>query len=92
MFVKYNLEFISVLPVVWVRDIDTFFFETSCGSGSASVGVLNSTLKCKSLSNLILQPSSNIIKVDVKYDMKVIDVVISGSVTTDGIVYELDID
>lgn len=25
---------IAIHPVVWVRDVDTFFYETSCGSGS----------------------------------------------------------
>ena len=30
---------IAIHPVVWVRDVDTFFYETSCGSGSIAAVV-----------------------------------------------------
>lgn len=30
---------IAIHPVVWVRDADTFFYETSCGSGSIAAAV-----------------------------------------------------
>ena len=43
-------------PVVWVRAIDSFFYETSCGSGSIAVEVVTS-------SSRIEQPSGEIIEV-----------------------------
>jgi hypothetical protein len=30
---------LKIEPVVWVRSIDTFFHETSCGSGSIATAV-----------------------------------------------------
>ena len=29
---------VKMHPVVWVREVDTFFYETSCGSGAIAVG------------------------------------------------------
>lgn len=34
---KQERGIIAIHPVVWVRAIDTFFYETSCGSGSIAV-------------------------------------------------------
>ncbi len=90
MFIDYTKDIVKVYPVVWVKDIDTLFFETSCGTGSASLTVLKSILKCKSLFIDILQPSGNIIRVETKYDMKLIEVNIYGSVTKDGVIRNLD--
>lgn len=41
MFVKKsNLDSeLKVEPVVWVRDIETFFYETACASGTAALGL-----------------------------------------------------
>lgn len=48
-------------PVVWVRAIDTFFYETSCGSGTIAVG------KVTGISSII-QPSGKIISADITED------------------------
>ncbi len=45
---------VSVHPVVWVRSIDTYFFETSCGSGSISVSIATGI-------NTVIQPSGDTI-------------------------------
>lgn len=89
MFIEYTKDIVKIYPVVWVKDIDTLFFETSCGTGSASVAILNSILKCKSLFTDILQPSGNVIRVEAKYDMKLTEVNIYGNVITDGIIRNL---
>ena len=50
-------EKITIKPVVWVKSIDTCFYETSCGSGSIAVGLM---LK-KDIS--VIQPTNEEIRV-----------------------------
>jgi len=50
---------LRINPVVWVKDIDTFFYETSCGSGSIAAGLVYGVSK-------IVQPTSQIIWVGQK--------------------------
>ena len=45
-------------PVVWVKSIDTFFYETSCGSGSIAASVVSG-------SNKIIQPTGQVIEVEI---------------------------
>lgn len=46
----------KIYPIVWVRDIDTLYFETACGSGTiAAFTYLYNTENIKNIS--ILQPS-----------------------------------
>ncbi len=45
-------------PVVWVKSIDTFFYETSCGSGSIASAIATGA-------STILQPTGQSIRVDV---------------------------
>jgi diaminopimelate epimerase len=37
IWAQQKLEGVNINPVVWVRSIDTFFYESSCGSGSIAV-------------------------------------------------------
>lgn len=53
-------------PVVWVKSIDTFFYETSCGSGSIAVAVVSGV-------NKIIQPSGQTIKVEINDDSVVLE-------------------
>lgn len=48
-------------PVVWVKEVDTFFYEQSCGSGSIAVG------KVTGISS-ITQPSGEDIEVEIATD------------------------
>jgi diaminopimelate epimerase len=50
---------VKISPVVWVRKIDSFFRETSCGSGSIAVAIAAGVRK-------IVQPTGKIITVDIK--------------------------
>jgi histidine racemase len=77
---------IKIYPVVWVRDIDTIFFETACGSGTASVSILKSFITKSSIELDVIQPSNEIIKAKVKYINGIKEVVICGGVKTDGII------
>lgn len=47
---------VSINPIVWVKSIDTFFYETSCGSGSIAVAKVTGATN-------IIQPSGGVIKV-----------------------------
>ncbi len=54
-------------PVVYVRNIDTCFYETACGSGTTALGqvlALKSGSSIKEIS--ILQPSGEVIKVSIE--------------------------
>jgi diaminopimelate epimerase len=44
---------IKIHPVVWVKDIDSFFYETACGSGT-----LAALVACNEKSKEIFQPSN----------------------------------
>lgn len=41
MLLEKILDKIKVNPVVWVKDIDTVFYETACGSGSLGTAIYN---------------------------------------------------
>jgi len=72
-------------PVVWVRDIQTFFYETSCGTGTAAVGLF---LNKPNVKIEVLQPSGKKLIVKTDCDSKTI---VSGevSVLSENITLEL---
>lgn len=54
-------------PVVYVRDIDTCFYETACGSGTTALGEVLAVLNNDSVQGVpVKQPSGKIIKVNVE--------------------------
>ena len=48
-------------PVVWVRAVDTFYYESSCGSGTIAVGRVTGV-------SSIVQPSEMTISADITED------------------------
>lgn len=52
---------IAMHPVVWVRDVDTFFYERSCGSGTIAVGKVTGVRS-------ILQPTNQHIEASISRD------------------------
>jgi histidine racemase len=59
----------KITPVVYVRDIDTLFVETACGSGTAALGLALAKQKGESICEVpIVQPSGLPIKISVNYD------------------------
>jgi len=69
MFVSQTEKGIEIIPVVYVRDIDTLFYETACGSGTTAVGMVIAKEEKKGVSNLpVIQPSGLPIRVTVDYD------------------------
>lgn len=56
MLVERILDKIKINPVVWVKDIDTVFYETACGSGSLGTAIYNYYINKEEKIELI-QPS-----------------------------------
>ena len=50
---------IKIHPVVWVRGIDSFFYETACGSGTLAVLLANGASRLQ-----VVQPSEDVIKAE----------------------------
>ena len=90
MFVnKIDDENIEISPVVFVRAINTLFYETACGSGTTAVGVYESYKKKSDIDVNILQPSGNAINVKTEVDDKnIYNVRISGKVEEYGKKYQ----
>lgn len=56
ILLEKNNENIKINPITWVKDIDTVFFETACGSGSLGTAIYN-YIKNKEEKINIEQPS-----------------------------------
>lgn len=71
---------IKINPVVWVRETDTLYYETSCGSGSIAIGIYK-YIQTGKLNYEIKQVSGNsiFIKIDAIKD-KINGVEVSGKV------------
>jgi diaminopimelate epimerase len=81
MFISKTKTNIKLKPIVYVRDINTLFYETACGSGTTAVGIYES-IKCnKDIDINIIQPSKESINVKTKINNnKIENVRISGEV------------
>ncbi len=92
IFCEKEKERIKINPVVWVKDIDTLFYETACGSGSTAVCIVESYLKKQGQKIDILQPSGLIITATIDYkNNKFQKAMISGNIENDGIIYSLNL-
>jgi diaminopimelate epimerase len=63
MFVRQSEELLSLEPVVYVSAIDTLFYESACGSGTAAIGMALAMRSGTSEQNIVLQPSGMPIEV-----------------------------
>lgn len=61
------LEDNKINPIVWVKDIDTLFYETACGSGSLGTAIYNYYIN-KDTNMNIIQPSGY--SIDIELDIK----------------------
>lgn len=67
---------------VWVKDVDTIFDETACGSGTSAIGVALAAEAGKSVSMDVTQPSGETIRTEASYAKGGIDKsFIAGEVT-----------
>lgn len=77
-------EKIKIHPIVWVRDANTLFYETACGSGTTAVGIVQAYEKNNSAIMDIIQPSGMSITVKIKYsNNKIEKAIIEGEVLKD---------
>ncbi len=58
---------ISILPVVYVRDVDTLFCETACGTGTTAVALACSAKRKSGFQLTAMQPFGETLTVDVEY-------------------------
>lgn len=57
---------IEIIPIVYVKKINTFFYETACGSGTCALAIYESFKRKNNVDLNVLQPSGNIINVKSK--------------------------
>lgn len=68
---KKNKTVYKITPVVYVRDINTLFLETACGSGTAALGLVLALQSEQSIKDIpIIQPSGLPIKISVAFNGK----------------------
>ena len=63
MLLENVLDKIKINPVVWVKDIDTVFYETACGSGSLATAIYNYYNSKEEMLELI-QPSGYTVNIE----------------------------
>ena len=82
MFVQENSNELEIIPIVWVRDIQTLFYETACASGTTAVALWKSAKRNTQENFPIKQPSGSIIEALVTKSEGNWAVTIAGQVTT----------
>lgn len=70
IFTQKTPQGFQIRPVVWVREIQTLFYETACGSGTTAVGLVEALKEKKSIEIPVLQPSGLPITISVSFDGK----------------------
>ncbi len=65
MFVRNDINRIFLQPVVWVRDLQTLFYETACGSGTTAIGLQKAKELQSTIELEVIQPTGLSIKVTV---------------------------
>ena len=81
MFLSTSKEGIVMRPVVSVKEADTQFYETACGSGTTAVGLLEALKQGGSIDLPIIQPTGMAINIKVSFDgTKFQQAVISGPI------------
>lgn len=81
MFIEYTDKGIILSPVVYVKAINTLFYETACGSGTTAVGIYESFKNVKNINENIIQPSGDLINIQTEVtNDKILNAKISGKV------------
>jgi len=86
VFIKEYEKGIKIDPFVWVKDIDTLFYEKSCGSGTACAGMIYLSGKIKQIK--VLQPSGEVIEVFLNDKG---NICILGKINTDNLIKKIEI-
>ena len=92
MFCEKANSKIKINPIVWVKSINTLFYETACGSGTTAVCMIEA-INSKSNQQIdVIQPSGLIITSKVDFcNGKIEKAIIFGDVITDNKIYSIEI-
>lgn len=63
---------VDIHPVVWVNSINSFFYETSCGSGSIAVAIVTGIEDVRQVTNEIIHVKISESSISLKSQMKVL--------------------
>lgn len=98
IFVTSNQPLLCIDPVVWVRDIQTLFYETACASGTAAVGLWKAKQSGLTFIELtIRQPSGQFINVSIERNNKefkkafiwgLVELIENKTIKSDGGIYD----
>ena len=92
IFCEKHNSCVKINPIVWVKEVDTLFYETACGSGSTAVCMVEAFLSKQTKTIDIIQPSGLIITTRVDYENgQFIKATISGKVKKEKEIYYIDI-
>lgn len=93
IFLEETIKGTKIHPVVWVRNINTLFYETACGSGTTAVAILEAIKSNQSKNIDIIQPSNQSITAKIILNKGRIDgAFIFGNIKTDNITRRISID
>ena len=92
MFVDKMEKYIEMYPVVWVKEINTFFLENSCGSGTISVSMVENFLNINNRKYIIKQPSEEFLETEIYLkNKKIKEVILKGEIKTDEKIRKINI-
>jgi len=92
MFVNKMKEDIKIYPIVWVKEVDTLFYENACGSGTIAVTMIESILRNKSGSYCVMQPSGDILETTIILENgRITKAILKGRIDTDNEIKEINI-
>ena len=92
MFVERLEEYIKIYPIVWVKEIDTFFFENACGSGTIAVTMLESYIINNSGIYIVEQPSREFLETEIIIKDRIItSAILKGKIGVDSTIKEITI-
>lgn len=91
MFLEKDVK-LKIHPVVWVKDVNTIYYESGCGSGTTATAMVEAFLTNESQKLEIIQPSGLIITAEITIqNQHIIRAVISGNVNTDNKVVRIEV-
>lgn len=92
VFLEIENTVLKINPVVWVKSIDTLFYETACGTASIALA-LKEAISCNISKKIeIMQPSNEIILAQVIIENNIpIKAIISGKVKTNNLIEEIEL-
>lgn len=80
ILLEKECEKIKINPIIWVKTVDTLYYETACGSGSLATAIYKNYIRgTKELE--IIQPSGYSIKIEINKNKEYLEkAIISGKV------------